>query len=189
MNPNQSMKLLFTISCIFLLSVSYLQAQNSWQLGAEIQGYPAGFIVGIRSDYNWKHHQSINMRLGYNFAYHRDLGVHENEEGGGPGFSFGYTYYFGENHKGFHLGVRGDIWHNTIDWMDNIGTVDEVSGSTEIIVLQPTLVGGYQFLMANDHFVLTPQLGFGWEINVNQNGEDVGEGAIFLFGFFGAYRF
>ena len=113
--------------------------------------------------------------------------MHELEEGGGFGFSPGYQYWFRSAHEGLFLGARVDFWFNSVDWKDNIGLANELSGTTEIMVIQPTLTGGYSIPIAQKLY-LTPTLAFGAEINTRQEGADVGEGAILLAGLQLNYR-
>jgi len=52
-------------------------------------------------------------------------------------------------------------------------TVDEKSGTTNTIVLQPTTEAGYCWAVANDLLGITPYIAFGAEINVVTKGEEV----------------
>jgi hypothetical protein len=67
-----------------------------------------------------------------------------------------------------------DVWDLIIDWKDP-GRM----GSTETLVLQPTAEVGYGWNTAGVGRIELG-LGLGAEINVDTDGEDVGEGAIFL---------
>ena len=158
-------------------------------LGVEIQAYPTGFLYGLRFDATLGAKSSGNIRLGYNMARHRDLGVHEDERGGGWGGTLGYRYHLTSTKEKWFGGIRADVWFNKMDWKDNIGTADEVSGSTDIVVLQPTLEAGYTFLLGNAGWYVSPALAFGFEVNVVSDGEDVGQGAILLLGFSLGKRF
>ena len=64
----------------------------------------------------------------------------------------------------------------------------DLSGTTDIVVLQPTLIGGHVFLI-KEKWVITPTLAFGYEINIVENGEPVGQGPILLWGVNVNYRF
>ncbi len=152
------------------------------ELGLEFQQYPTGSIPGARLGLFLSDQHSIELRLGYNIVYHGDAGVHELEEGGGFGFSPGYQYYFNTAERGLFLGGRVDFWFNTVDWKDNIGLANEITGTTEIMVVQPTLISGYR-IPIGQQLNLTPTLAVGAEINTMQEGEDVGQGAILLVGF------
>lgn len=183
-------KILFIL--IFGFSAFHLSGQEIegyyFDVGIEIQQYPTGFLLGIRSEVGLSPHNALDLRLGYNLLDHQDFGVHESEIGGGFGGSVGYRHYFKSNNRGFFLGIRTDLWWNEVDWKDNIGTADELSGTTNIIVLQPTAIGGYRHLL-NDHWVVAPTLAFGAEFNMKTKGAAVGEGPIFLWGINLAYRF
>ena len=188
------MRIYLLLSLLFL-AFPGLDAQEEkkektpFDIGFEAQVYPAGFILGTHFEKGITMKDAIHIRFGYNFAYHRDLGVHEDERGGGPGFSLGYRRYFKAPMKGFFLGARNDIWFNTIDWKDNIDMPNELSGTTEITVIQPTAEAGYLFILKNGYWTIAPKIAFGYEINVNQKGADVGEGAILLIGSTFSYRF
>jgi hypothetical protein len=172
----------------FFLSCNYLVAQESFSkyssFGIEMQLYPTGFLFGGRGEFGFKPHQSFDFRVGYNLVDHRDLGKHANEEGGGFGFTLGYRYYFQSQNTRFFLGIRSDLWFNKIDWQDS----PSLSGTTNIIVLQPTLIAGYLFLI-NEKWSVSPTLAFGYEVNVVENGEPVGQGTIALLGVNFCYRF
>jgi hypothetical protein len=151
--------------------------------GIELQQYPTGFLLGARGEFGFKPHQSFDFRIGYNFVDHRDQGKHANEEGGGFGFTLGYRYYFKPQNTHFFLGIRSDLWFNKIDWQDD----PNLSGTTEVVVLQPTIIGGYLFLI-KEKWTITPTLAFGYEINIVENGDPVGQGPIFLWGLNVNYR-
>lgn len=175
-------KILF---CILLFP---LLASAQTDLSFEFQAYPTGLIPGVRVEKNFSEKHAVHLRLGYQLINHRDLGVHESEKGNGFGFSLGYKRYFKAGHEGLFLGGRSDVWLNTLDWMDNIGAANELKGTTMITVVQPTLEGGYAFLLG-DQFIFAPSLGFGFEVNVRTEGEPTGQGAILLAGFLLGMRF
>lgn len=170
-------------------------AQNAKTIGLEVQGYPAGVITTLRGGLEISPQQELSLRLGYNYTDRGDFGEHENEEGGGPGFSLGYRYYTGEELDGFFLGARANLWFLEIDWRDDLSCppnatcVDSVTGTTDITVLQPTAEIGYNLLGGRSSWMLAPVIGFGWEFNIRTVGEDVGEGAILLGGINVAYLF
>ena len=159
-----------------------------WTAGLSYKVYPAGMIFGVRGDRLIGSKNSLSLMVGYNRARHQDFGVHEDERGGGPGISIGYRRYLKNNRTGPYLGLNQDFWMNKIDWRDNIGQTNELSGTTDILVVQPTAEAGWSFVF-KDKWVLTPNIAFGMEINTMQEGEDVGEGAILLIGIHGGVRF
>lgn len=185
------MRFCYPLLILFTVLSSHVFAQDKQHqykdVGLEIQQYPTGFLYGLKLELGIKSHHAIDFRLGYNSLDHQDFGVHDSEIGGGFGGSIGYRYYFNSLPKGFFLGVRTDLWFNEIDWED-IENMDTVLGNTSVIVLQPTGMIGYSFLF-KDHFVLTPTLALGAEINIKTKGEPVGEGAIVLWGLNFLYRF
>ncbi len=64
----------------------------------------------------------------------------------------------------------------------------EISGTSKVTVLQPTAELGYFFLLDNG-LVLLPTIALGAEINIQTEGEEVGQGAILLLGATIAKRF
>jgi hypothetical protein len=170
---------------LFLFNMIQIQtvAQSENKLGVyfEFQAYPTGLIPGLRIEKDINEKSSIHLRLGYNFIRHGSKGVHEDERGDGYGFTLGYKRHFNEGHKGLFLGLRNDIWFNSLEWQDNIDNVDFVMGQTDVTVVQPTLEAGYSFVSSNG-WVVSPSIAFGFEINAKTDGSEVGEGAILLLG-------
>ena len=179
-------KVIFAV--LLTYNYHFLFAQDSFskynEFGIEFQQYPTGILLGAKGEFGFKAHHGFDFRIGYNFVDHRDQGKHNNEEGGGFGFTLGYRYYFNPQNTNFFLGARSDLWFNKIDWQDE----PNLSGTTDIIVLQPTLIGGYVFLI-HKKWVITPTLAFGYEINIVENGEPVGQGPTLLWGVNLNYRF
>jgi hypothetical protein len=174
---------LIVVGSFILLFINVCSAQNNdkslhndFTLGLEIQAYPTGVIPGIRLEKFINGSTSLSLRLGYQIIDHRDLGVQENEEGSGYGASFAYRKFFNSQQKGFSLALRSDIWRNKIDWQTGSDF-----GTSNITVVQPTLMGEYTF-KSNTNFSITPSFSFGWEWNVSTDGEATGEGAIILLG-------
>lgn len=170
---------------IFLVSLSTF-AQTS--AGIETQVYPAGIIPGIRFDLGISEHLNLISKVGYNVTNRRDWGKHDREEGGGLGLSLGLERSGFLAEKLF-ISIRADLWFMEIDWEENeticpiVAPCIEVAtpGQTNITVLQPTIGLGYMLPISEKYFV-KPSLSFGYEINVETDGEPVGEGAILLAG-------
>ncbi|MEM7367774.1 MAG: hypothetical protein AAF587_04170 [Bacteroidota bacterium] len=173
-----SLALLLAGVFLSLIPASYGQVS----VGIEVQIYPTGIMPGVRGEVMLSEQNELHLRAGANLFDHRDLGVQEEEIGGGGGFTLGYRRYFGENQKGFFLGVRNDFWFNANNWRNNIGTIQETSGTTNIVVVQPTAEAGYRLPLGNSLWTLAPAIGFGYEVNVISNGADVGQGPILLIG-------
>ncbi len=161
-------------------------------IGVEAQGYLTGVIAAIKYEHGFaRSNHAVNVRVGYNLVRHRDLGVQDDERGGGAGLSLGYRYYFYRDsglYRGFFLGAKTDLWFNKIHWKNSSGTLQETSGTTRIGVFQPTAEAGYCWTVRKS-FNITPYLALGAEINVKTKGEAVGQGAIFLAGLSVGYRF
>ncbi len=179
------MRLIFLF--LFSFTILGIQAQSVKDVSFEFQLYPTGAIPGLRFETSVSQSSSVLFRVGYNIVRHRDLGVHDDERGGGFGGSVGYKRYFKEDYKGWSLSIKTDVWFNDIDWYD-IGPMDvRVDGFTSITVLQPTLELGYTFV--NNSFSVTPTLSFGAEWNVRTDGEPTGQGTIILLGVQAGKRF
>jgi hypothetical protein len=146
------------------------------KLGVELQGYPTGFIPGVRADMYLSEFSKVHFRAGYNIVRHGDAGEHQDERGGGPGATIGYDI-LPINHR-WTIGLRTDLWFNKVDWSD----IQPVrTGSTDVTVLQPTVQVGFR-LPAGESVEFVPTLSFGYEFNIHTRGEEVGHGPIFLLG-------
>ena len=172
---------LVSLLCFFCSAMAISQADkvsnpSSFEIGIELQAYPTGIIPGIRLEKFIGDKQSFNLRLGYQIIDHRDLGVQDDEIGSGYGFSLAYRRFFISSGNGLSLAFRTDVWFNEMDW-ETQGN----SGTTNITVIQPTLMGEY-VLYSGSTLSITPSLSFGYEWNVSTEGEPTGEGAILLIG-------
>ena len=163
-----------TISFIGLLFVAII-SQAQTDLAFEFQIYPTGILPGISIDHSLSEKSVLYGRVGANLFDHRDLGVQEEEEGAGLGFSLGYKNYFKEGRAGWRWGIKNDIWRNTVDW--NTGNE---SGETKIWVVQPT--GEISYVFRKTSYFIAPSAALGFEWNVATDGEPTGEGAILLLG-------
>ena len=87
------MKYLFLFLFIpFYVGLPCTLAQTD--LSLEVQVYPTGLLPGISIDQSISEKGVFYARVGANLFDHRDLGVQEEEEGSGWGFSLGYKNYF-----------------------------------------------------------------------------------------------
>ena len=176
------MKLLWSIVLtIGIFCHVHAQKTSVLDVDFEFQAYPTGLIPGLRIEKGFADQHAVHLRLGYQIIDHRDLGVQEDETGSGYGLTLGYKRYFRPDFSGWFVGVRSDVWFNQIDWKNRIGMSDETSGTSDIVVIQPTAEAGYLFEFGNN-WIFSPSLAFGWEVNVQTEGEDVGEGSIILVG-------
>ena len=157
-------------------------------IGFELQVYPTGVIPGIRYETPVSERGAFNLRVGMQTIRHMDFGVHDDERGDGFGFSLGYKRYLRNGYEGPAWGIRSDLWYNTLDWIDNEGEADEMSGTTDVLVLQPTIEVSWQYF-ATSTFFLSPSLAAGFEINIQTEGEEVGQGFIYLIGLTAGLRF
>ena len=154
-------------------------------VGVTVQAYPAGIILAAHASLPIRARSTLTAHAAHNFTDRRDFGEHDNEEGRGPGFGLAFRRYLGARYEGVHLSVRADLWFLEIDWQDD---APRRSGTTDIVVLQPTAQAGYTRTVANGRLVLEATVALGVEINIDTQGEAVGEGAILLGGLAMAYR-
>lgn len=152
-------------------------------VGAEVQAYPAGIVPGLHVRRNVSEHDAIHVRVAANIVDRHDWAEHDDETGDGFGIGVGWRHSLQPHDPGttdrpnsWFYGARVDVWDLTIDWKDPGRT-----GTTDILVLQPTAEVGYGW-NTSSLGRLELGLGLGAEINVDTDGEDVGEGAIFLVG-------
>ncbi len=173
-----------TLMGLSTMAVCGSAQSDSWEAAFEFQAYPTGLIPGFRIERGFADRHALHLRLGYNFIRHRDLGEHDDERGDGYGFTVGYKRFFQPGFSGWSVGLRNDLWFNTLDWED-IGADGEVlaSGRSEIIVVQPTAEAAYTIPLGVGNWAFTPSLAFGFEINARTVGADVGQGSILLLGF------
>lgn len=143
----------------------------------ELQGYPAGKILGLTFEYGSKSNFYHHFRLGYNSTNRKDFSdFHDNEKGGGPGLSLGSRYYFMEQERlGFFAGLRTDLWYMGIKWKDYKPDTKIVSrsGKSQILVFQPTIEIGYFLNVAKGPYRIGFGMSNGREINIYTKGEKV----------------
>jgi len=145
-------------------------------LAFELQAYPTGIIPGFTYERFVSQNSALHFRVGGQVIRHEDYGEHDDERGEGLGGSLGYRRYWSH---GISLGTRVDLWANSLDWTDNIGEPNERTGQTDVLVLQPVVEATLRKFFSPKWFV-QPSVAAGFEINVHTDGEDTGEGFIFL---------
>lgn len=172
-------KILFLLSLLFC--GLHLRAQLGFMhAGIEFQAYPTGLIPGVRVEKTFAKN-AFHLRLGYNWIRHGSNGKHDDERGQGGGFTLGYRRYLKSPGTSYFLGIRNDVWFNSIDWTDELPGGGERKGNTKITVLQPTMEAGYAWSIG-ESYLLAPTISFGYEVNIKTEGEPTGEGPILLLG-------
>ena len=178
-----------TLLTLTMLAACRAPVEGAYRaLGAELQAYPAGVISTVHAGLSECGEAELRLHAGWNETDREDWGDHHDEQGGGPGLGFSGRRYFGEGLDGWFIGARADLWFLEIDWIQNPGTPLARSGDSDVIVLQPTVFGGYRWALG-DAWALELSVAGGAEINVHTSGEDVGEGAIGLLGLSLSYGF
>ena len=179
-------------ACVLLISSSLGSCQTmkdvEWpeplSLGVDFQAYPTGTITSLQFETTLEgSHSTLSAHVGLNDTDRDDNGEHADESGDGPGFGFSGRHYWGTDYDGWFAGGRLDFWYLDIDWVDNPGAGNERRGLTEVVVMQPTALGGYRWLLGDSAWSLETYASLGAEINIDTCGEDVGEGFIGLIGF------
>jgi len=170
---------------LLVISVSFSNAQDTsaskangkkTNLGVSIQAYPAGFIPTVNLETYFSEKSSLLFRLGWNIVDRQDFSeFNDTETGGGFGGSIGYRRHFPLNKGKIVAGFHTDIWNLEIDWSDTIDGV-ATTGTTDTLVIQPWLEGGYFFPINATELGIT--LGFGREINAVTTGDEVEQGFI-----------
>jgi hypothetical protein len=145
--------------------------------GIEIRQYLVGTIPEVVGRVALNEKTELIFGGGVDFAYHGNQGKQDSEKGSGYGASFGARFYL--VHPLF-FGIRTDVWRTKIDWTNHSNPALPASGTSRIVVFQPTLEVGSNFRFG-DYWV-SPALGFGAEINTFVNGAPTGQGAVLLLG-------
>lgn len=166
---------LFASSCVGLDEDDAYRALTARRAGVEVRGYPAGVIAAVHSLQPIGERDAWHVSAGVNVTDRRDWGEHDDEEGGGSGIGGGWRRYETADRDGWFGGARLDVFSLEIDWEEDSG--DE--GTSDVLVLMPTVEGGRAWAVGGP-WVIEAGIGFGAEINVDTDGEDVGEGAILL---------
>lgn len=190
---NEMRKLYFKRGFILINSIFFILITNAQQtkqqfettnklaLGAELQWYPAGWLIGPAIMYFHRPKHLFFGKLGINIANrHNWSGLNDDEKGTGFGGSFGYRYLFKANANTFFIGTRGELYHTTIKWQNDLGLSTETKGSTRTIVYQPSIEIGYLLRSKNKQFIYTFSGGVGQEINIVTKGKAVGQGGMWL---------
>ena len=149
-------------------------------LGLELQAYPAGVITGLHVQRSLGERDVLTFRAAWNATDRQDFGEHDDESGGGFGGGVGYRRWLESDREGWMWGGRIDLWDLEVDWEDDAPSASK--GTTDVLVLQPTIEGGYSFGLGESAWRCDVVAAFGFEINVDSDGEDVGEGPIGLLG-------
>jgi hypothetical protein len=161
------------------------------EAGVEFQWYPAGIMPLISYNYFINTHNAITSRIGINIANRHDWsGLNDFEKGNGFGGSIGYRHYFSPLNKGWIIGIKSDLWSMKINW--KLKTPDEgfpLSGSSKILVLQPSLEAGYVWSLNSNKWHIGAIGGVGQEINIKTTGKEVGQGGMWIINLIAGYRF
>ena len=166
----------FVFSFVALAQDNSQQTNNKVNLGVSIQAYPAGIIPTVNLELFTSEKSSFLFRLGYNIVDRQDFSeFNDTETGGGFGGSVGYRRHFPLNKGKIIAGFNTDIWNLDIDWTEEFSDFS-LSGTTNTLVVQPWLEAGYIYPFKKSEIGITA--GFGREINVITNGEEVEQGFI-----------
>jgi len=164
-----------SFSCI--KSFSQSKISHSRAIGINAQIYPAGIISSLSVIQKINNHNELNLRLGGNFTNRRNYSAYNDfEKGSGLGSTLGYRRNI-ELFNGFLVaGFNVDLWNMWIHWENNRGTINQTTGRTYTLVLQPWLEVGYMFPVKKLPLKAGLTTGFGREINIVTRGHGVGQG-------------
>lgn len=143
----------------------------------ELRAYPAGAIGSVGLMFAQGARDELGVSLAYNVAERGDAGEHQDESGEGFGIGVEARRFVAASRQGWFYGARAELFQLDIDWRDP----GNRSGTSEITVLQPTARLGYRFAPQGS-VRIELAAGLGAEINIETEGEEVGEGAIGLAG-------
>jgi len=183
-----------TLLVLATFSMAPPQAQAQTRPFVTARAYPAGGVATAGISRGWstpteagQMGESLQFEAGIwagtNLTRRRDWGEHDDERGGGLGGGVELTWFPGRTDAGWFTGVRTSIWSMEIEWRDDPQTPLGPArvGETDILVVQPTVRGGYRFRLGG-RLRLDAEAALGAEINAMTDGEDVGQGAIALAG-------
>lgn len=187
MDRNRYLPIVLLATFLIIGNFNLARAQNTGKIpvGVEVQVYPTGSIINASAGILTMGEVHVfNIRAAYNFVDRGNAGLHDVEEGGGPGIGLEYRYRSQTFMKGLFVGLRSDFWWLNLDWENRLLFGNQLTqGTTDVTVWQPTLQLGYDLLIDDPGWHLTPSLSFGYEVNIKTDGEPVGEGMILLGGF------
>lgn len=167
-----------------LALVGLAPAAHAVSAGLELQVYPTGYIADVRVAAYEEGRNACSIYAGYNLTDRRGNGKRDDESGGGPGIGVGGRRYETARQTGKMYGLRFDVWSLEIDWREKA-----VEGTSDVIVLQPTLEAGYAWRFMEERLRVETAVSIGVEWNAKTDGPSVGEGPIGLFGVSAVYKF
>ncbi len=174
----------------------FSQEDNTQKLdfGLAFQVHSTGLVLTSKVElgFGTSNRNAINLGFGYNLIRRRNLGLHEDERGGGWGGFLGYRHYFFEQRNKFFLGGKIHLWLQHIDWKSNCTdpiTLCTNTGTTKVFVYQPTGEVGWLFVLEDGKYFLAPLVSYGITVNSNFKGENVGSGDLLMLGITAGLRF
>jgi len=170
----------FGLVFLIILFPLFLAAQT-YSGGLETQIYVTGFIPSLKFEKIVRENNAVNFRIGANLFDRRSFGEQDEERGVGYGLTVGYRRYHKEN-RSWSLGLRSGLWFNKVNWKNLDGIEVLSSGTSDVIAIQPTFELGHLFFLDDEGFFVNPTFSFGMELNLLNNGAQVRDGIIVLFG-------
>lgn len=164
--------------CALLIALLLPLGASAADLYAELRAYPAGGIATIGVLLPFSPQVELGVAALYNRAERGSAGEHDDESGNGYGAGIEARRFHATSKVGWFYGARTELFRSEIHWRDP----GNRAGTTDITVLQPTARLGYRFALPGSSLSLELAAGLGAEINLETDGEKVGEGAIALFG-------
>ncbi len=164
-----------------ILSLFAQENKRSIFIGAEVQWYPAGWLIGPSALFNLRPRHVILFKIGANIAdRHNWSGLNDNEKGTGVGLSLGYRFLFKPAQHTIYLGTRGELYNTKINWKNFPPIGPATLGSTRILVYQPSIELGYLAFTKNKAWQFNFSGAVGAEVNLITRGKPVGQGGMWL---------
>lgn len=171
---------------LFSQSVQAVDKKSTNALGVELQVYPAGIIPMLIAEIGINTKSSLFLRAGLNIIDRKDYSqLNEHEEGMGFGGTIGYKRKYFLKKGNIQAGLNLDLWNTHIDWQNNLGKLNETTGQTYTLVLQPWVDVIYNYSIRGGRWQIFGGPGFGREINIVTEGKEVAQGWMgsLIFGF------
>ena len=142
-------------------------------VGASFQYSPDFNTYSLHLAFNSEEYHSFILRGNYARSGSRKTDTHTSESGSGWGGYLGYRYHFSVIPKRAFLGLGLGIQSMKIDWSTTL-----LEGTTNLMILQPTIEAGYT-LVINDYMYITPSVSGIIQTKLNSKGANVDFGKGF----------
>lgn len=169
-------KLLLAIALLFIHAAARSQEAGfrTTDVGATFQYSPDFNTYSLHLAFNAEEYHSFILKGNYARSGSRKTSTHTSESGSGWGGYLGYRYHFSVIPKRAFLGLGAGIQSMKVNWSTPL-----LEGSTNLLLLQPTLEAGYT-LVINDYMYITPSVSGILLTKLSSKGADVDFGSGFV---------